>query len=157
MLVDQQRETRFWCEQSGCCSPENRHIAAHPPPVCPRCKEPDLAFLIIGLFQIFFFSVNFLRRLYLTNYMIIWLLIIYYINSSQAIGPTIVIYGVCSSYGVPLGSILGPVLFSCSLWATHHNVKYPCYANDTQLYISVSPDNPSSLNSLFTCLTDIII
>lgn len=38
-----------------------------------------------------------------------------------------------------------------------HNVHYHCYADDMQLYISVSSEDPSALNNLFSCLTDINI
>ena len=34
-------------------------------------------------------------------------------------------------------------------------VKYYCYADDTQLYVSISPENPSSFNALLTCLNDV--
>lgn len=60
-------------------------------------------------------------------------------------------------YGVPPGSVLGPVplyLYMLPLGniISHHDVKYHCYADDTQFYISVSPDNPSSLNALINGL-----
>jgi len=63
--------------------------------------------------------------------------------------------------GVPQGSVLGPVLFSVyispisSLIATH-NLQHQQYADDTQLYIAVSPtDCALSVARLESCLTDL--
>jgi len=62
--------------------------------------------------------------------------------------------------GVPQGYVLGPVLFSVyitpisSLIATH-NLQHQQYADDTQLYIAVSPaDYAPSVIRLESCLTD---
>ena len=45
---------------------------------------------------------------------------------------------------LPLGSII-----------QKHNVSYQSYADDTQLYISVSANNLDPVNSLIQCITDI--
>ncbi|XP_051785978.1 uncharacterized protein LOC127528836 [Erpetoichthys calabaricus] len=43
---------------------------------------------------------------------------------------------------LPLGQII-----------SGHNVSYHSYADDTQLYLSIAPDDPDSLDSLTQCLT----
>ena len=65
-------------------------------------------------------------------------------------------------YGVPLGSILGPILFSLytnpisSIIHSHSSINYHSYADDTQLYITLSPANFShSMQNLRNCLNDI--
>ena len=66
--------------------------------------------------------------------------------------------------GAPKGSVLGPLVFTmytCPLGiiAQWYGVKYHLYAYDTQLYISLDPDNElnfsSSLKNLEHCIADI--
>ena len=66
--------------------------------------------------------------------------------------------------GVPQGSVIGPLVFTMytrplGIIAQRYRVKYHLYANYTQLYISLDPDNElnlsSSLNNLEHCISDI--
>ena len=65
-------------------------------------------------------------------------------------------------YKVPQGSVLGPILFSLytnpmsSSIRSHSSIKYDFYADDTQLYITLSPANfTHPIQKLKNCLNDI--
>merc|ERR1712055_1241003 len=36
-----------------------------------------------------------------------------------------------------------------------HNINYHSYADDTQLYLSISPGDHNSINSLINCISDV--